>query len=37
MTAEEGGAVAAIIETQRKMIELTELETRIAALEAQTK
>ena len=37
MTGEEGATLAAIIETQRKAIEIVELEARIAALEAQRK
>jgi hypothetical protein len=35
LSPEEAGAVAAVIETQRRAIETLELETRIAALEAR--
>ena len=35
LTVEEGQAIAAMLETQRKAIETVELERRIAALEAQ--
>ena len=34
VTPDEGGAVAAVLEAQRKAIETQELERRIAALEA---
>ena len=36
LTPEEGQSVAAVLEMQRRAIELVELETRVAALEAQT-
>ena len=34
LSPEEGGAVAAVLEAQRRAIETMELERRIAALEA---
>ena len=37
LSPEEGQAVAAVLETQRRAIETAELEARIAALEANTK
>jgi hypothetical protein len=37
VTPEEGQAVAAVLETQRRAIETAELEARIAALETRTK
>ena len=35
LTPEEGQSVAAVLEIQRRAIELVELETRVAALEAK--